>query len=344
MAHVTPLPPPAREAIELDESRRLYLVENLGRGNAAAVYRGYLEGGSRLKRAVAVKVFDVASSDERDIVIPRLARVARHSACVHHPNVASVTEFGLFGPAEPYFIGELVQGRSLAAFMEALVLAGQRMPLDLALFIGTEIAEGLIGARLAISPDDQRQIGVVHGDLSMREVLLSWNGEVKVTDFGVSRAVGAASTVRRIGMLARRAATVAPEVACGQKGDARSDVFSLGVLLHEILVGPRFPSTMSDTEMLDMASEGFVDAPMFAPQLPADIRTLVERALEVDPSRRFPHSGAVAYELRRAAMAMGVGDGRLFLRHAMQNVLDQTMSDESDERPVAAHSLARSRR
>jgi serine/threonine-protein kinase len=183
-------------------------------------------------------------------------------------------------------------------------------------------------------------VGFAHGDLSTREVLLSRHGEVRVSDFGLARAVGSASTVRRIAMLARRAATVAPEVAQGRKDDACSDVFSLGILLHEMLVGPRFPAGMPDKEMLDRARDGYVHTTLFGPQPPEDVRGIVQRAIAIDPANRYPHAGALAYELRRAAMAMGVGDGRVFLRNAMQTVLEEWPEDDpsnavSDERPVA---------
>jgi serine/threonine protein kinase len=306
----------------------------VGRGTTAAVYRGVLESGAKVRRLVAVKVFDVVATDERDVVVPRIARAVRHAAYVQHPNVVESYDFGSFESGQPFVLSQLIEGRSLAALTDGFADRHQRIPLDLALFIGTEIAEGLIGARVAVAPDG-RQLGVTHGDLSSRDVLLSWNGEVKISDFGISRAVGAASTVRRIAMLARRATTLAPEVAQGEKGDARADVFSLGILLHEMLMGPRFPVGMKDAEMLERARAGHVHTPMFAPQLPSDLHAIVARAVAVDPALRFPHAGALAYELRRAGMALGVGDGRVFLRNSMQNVLDETLNEaSSDERPI----------
>jgi serine/threonine-protein kinase len=229
-------------------------------------------------------------------------------------------------------ITQLVEGQSLAALMEVYARSQRRMPLDLGLFIGTEVAEALVAARRATTLDG-RKIGFSHGDLSPREVLLSWNGEVKVSDFGVARAVGAASTVRRIEMLAKRVATVAPEVAQGQKDDPRSDVFSLGVLLHEMLVGPRFPAGMPDADKLECSRTGYVHIPALGPQLPPRLRDVLLRAIAVDPDRRYPHAGALAFDLRRAAMELGVGDGRVFLRNALRNLFDATECDDDFETP-----------
>jgi serine/threonine-protein kinase len=327
MPRVTPLQSTTlRDEIPLSQSRRLLLGEALGRGNVATVYRGLLESEGRVKRPVAVKLFEAVASDERENVFPRLERLARHAAYVQHPNVVETYEFGILGTSQPYLITQIVEGMSLTSLLESYARTRKRVPLDLALFIGLEVAEALVGTRRATAPDGRR-VGFAHGDLSTREVLLSWHGEVKVSDFGVARAVGAASAVRRIAMLAKRVATVAPEVAQGQKDDPRSDVFSLGVLLHEMVIGPRFPAGMPDADKLKCARTGYVHTSAFGPQLPDRLRDVLLRSIAIDPDVRYADAGMVAYDLRRIAMEMGVGDGRVFLRNALQNLMDDTEND-----------------
>jgi len=303
----------------------------VGRGGMATVYRGLLEGPFGMARAVAVKVFDVMASDECEVVLAALAMASQRAACVRHPNVVRVEDFGLLGPAQPYLVEELVEGRSLARFSGQVVRQRERFPLDLGLFIGAEVAEALAGARLASSPEGMR-LGVVHGELSACDVLLSWHGEVKVGDFGITAAARAGSSVRSVRSLTRRLRALAPEVARGKPGDARSDVFSLGVLLREMLVGPRFPAFVSDAEALAWARDGVVHQSMFEPRLPQPLQGILTRAVEREPSHRYPHAGALAYELRRVALAMGVGDGRAFLRTALARAFgDQGKNDPDEE-------------
>lgn len=330
MARPTPLIPPPASDVPQGEGRTLRIGAQIGRGSAATVYRGTVEGRFGLRRQVAVKVFDVIASDEHEGVMASLASAARRAACVRHPNVVRVEDFGVLGPAQPYVVVELLEGRPLARLLAHIARRRERLPLDLALFIGLEIAEGLEGARIATSPEGTR-MGVVHGELSACDVLLSWQGEVKVGDFGLGLASRAASGVRNTASVASRIRALSPEVARGKPGDARSDVFSLGVLLRELLVGPRFPPFATDSQALAWARDGVVHQGMFEPQPPPLLRTVLTRALERDPRRRYPHAGALAAELRRAALSMGVGDGRSFLRSALSRAFGEDGGLDKDE-------------
>jgi serine/threonine-protein kinase len=229
--------------------------------------------------------------------------------------------------------------------LDAFDAQGQKVPPDLALFIGIEVAEALAGAR-----SGGEGPLLLHGDLSARDVLLSSHGEVKVSDFGISAAVGAASAVRSRGSISRRVVTLAPEVAQGGKADGRADVFSLGALLHVMLVGPRFSRENTDDEVLMRAVEGSFEPRLFGPRLPPEILDLIERATHPEAERRLGDPAILAYELRRAAMALGVGDGRVFLRHAMQatftsdTVVDADGPTAPTLRPTARPRAAAGRR
>jgi serine/threonine protein kinase len=335
MGRVTPIPPfaikPTSSApvstvpeapLELADGRRLAVGERLGKGSDASVYRAVVEGAGGVRRVVALKMFDAIATEEREKVVTRLGKAIRRAGVIHHPNVVQAYDFGVHN-WQPFALTELVEGASLAELLDAYQANGQKIPPDLALFIGIEMAEALHGAltRMETPPRTHRY---VHGDLSAREVLLSWYGEVKVSDFGIRAAATAASGVRSRLSLASRALTLSPEVAQGDRPDARTDIFALGALLRFMLVGPRFAPGLPDEAILVMANEGAFAERLFGPRLPADIEDLLARATRPDPDRRISDPGSFAYELRRAAMALGVGDGRVFLRSALHAQLGGT--------------------
>jgi eukaryotic-like serine/threonine-protein kinase len=340
MARVTPLTPPPNVPVELNDRRTLAFGPRIGKGCRASVFRATVDGAAGVRRNVAVKLFDVVASEERDVVVPRIARAIRNVADVRHPNVVQAYEFGIHRGQQPFALLELIEGRSLADLLETFDEKGQRLPPDLALFIGIEVAEALAGAH-AGSRDGSGPGHLIHGDLSARDVLLSWHGEVKVSDFGISAAVGAASAVRSRMSIAKRVVTLAPEVAQGDRADARADVFSLGALLHVMLLGPRFSRDTPDDEILTSAVAGVFEARMFGPRLPPAILDLIERATNADPERRIDDPAILAYELRRAAMALGVGDGRVFLRHAMDSMFGGDTLIEADGPTAPSRPTAR---
>lgn len=320
------------ECLELGDGRYVEIGELVGKGSASAVYRARLCTENGVKRSVAVKLFNTVASDEAEAVVARLVHTARRVACVEHPNVAQVYECGMwFG--QPFLIVELVDGVALDALHDTFTSKKRRMPLDLALFIATEVAEALSAARTQRDHDGV-QLNIVHHSLAPREIRLSWRGEVKVTDFETSIARPASSAVRSLRGVAGRAVGMAPEVAQGCLGDARSDVFSFGILLRELLVGPRFPDSLSNADAIRLAREGYVQPITFQPHLPAAVVDIMVRALQVEPEARYPNASAMAVDLRRAAFSMGVGDGRYFLRSALEREWSQYAEEVTCEHPL----------
>ena len=319
--------------IRLDEHRHLTVQGELGRGAFGTVYRATLHQPWGLERPVAMKVFTRLAAGEEEMAVTALALACRSWGSVRHPNVVGLHEFGVLTGKQAFALEELLEGCSLASLLESYARRSMRMPLDLALFLGVELAEGLDGARCARNAEGRR-VGLIHGALSAREVLLSSRGEVKISDFGVAmaaRAMGASSSLLTT---SARVETLAPEVVQGEAPTARSDVFSLGVVLWQMLAGPRYPAHLGEAERLEYARKGLVRASVFDPVLTQDLKETVLRAVEADPERRFPNAGALAYQLRRLALSMGVGDGRVFLKHAMINAFSPDPSEEAATREM----------
>jgi serine/threonine-protein kinase len=338
MRQLSAFQPLSLEHVDLGGGRRVRVVQRLGKGSVSAVYRCVLESPYGVEKAVALKVFDSVASDEAEHVFRLLRDTAARGACVRHPNVVEIHEVG-FLRQQAYFVEELVDGVGLHALLERWATRGRRMPLDLALFIATEVAEGLNGARVAKGPEGM-QLGVLHGGLTPRDILLSWRGEVKVSDFEISTARAASSSVRSLSSVASRAATMAPEVAQGLPGDARADVFALGVILREMIVGPRFPGGVTNAQALELARDGYVHPIALGPHLPHELQYILGRALALDPADRYPNASRLAYDLQRVTLSMGVGDGRWFLRRALDHEWGNDACEVTAERPFATPSQA----
>lgn len=311
----------------LRDGRTVEIDAFIGSGSKSTVYSGWLTDQNDFQRRVAVKVFAPMALDAESV--GKLTAAYRRSALISHPNVAEVLTIDDGSRGQYCAIGELVSGCSLAQLASAYARSRRRVPTDLALFIAIEIAEGLLGARHVHVPGGHG-VGLLHNDLSPRQVLLSWNGEVKVGDFGISEALPAGSGIRERGPIAEGLRHLAPEIVSGERGDPRSDVFALGVIMHELLRGSRFPDDADDDEVLRLACDGAVHIRVNDPLLPAEIGRILLRAVQVDRRDRYPHAGVLAYDLRRAAMDMGVGDGRAYLRKAMSDMSEALFSTDGD--------------
>lgn len=306
--------------IPLGEERWVELERVLGWGDDATVYAASLRTAHGLARPVALKLFARTASEEREAVHARLVASACRVAAIDHPNVARVYECGEVD-GHFFLVTELARGPNLGAFQDGFARRGRRVPLDLGLFIAAEVAEALSAARLTTGPDGV-QLGVLHRALGPREVLLTMRGEVKVTDFEISGVRASTSSIRNLRGIGARLGTMAPEVVQGGEADARADVFSLGVLLRELFIGPRFPQGITSRQALRYAREGYVEPFSFQPNLPPGLVAAMERALAVEPEHRYPNATPLAADLRREAFALGVGDGRYFLRAALERADD----------------------
>ncbi len=310
----------------LGAGRRLALGASLGTGAFSNVYAATLTLPYGIARQVAVKLFRLPSADDLESATALVRRAAQTLALVSHPNVVELLEFSLID-GHPLLVCELVDGLSLQRLGEWFGELQRRLPLDLALFIGVEIAEGLNGARLAKNLRAV-QLGTLHLDLTPKDVLLSRHGEVKVGGFGLAGIRRLESSVQSNASMASRIGYLSPEVAYGDRGDARSDVFTLGLILREMLIGPRLPPNIHGTEALRLAREAYLHPVTIEPHLPPPVKAVLARALEPDPDSRYPHAGAMAFELRRAAIALGVGDGRAALRSMLAKERDEEITNE----------------
>jgi|SRR5579872_208682 len=272
---------------------RYRIVDRIGAGGMGVVYRATDE---HLHRTIALKFLPPAL--ERDP--ERLARFrneARTLAALNHPHIVTVYEVSQEGDT-PFFVMELVDGDTLRSRLRAGPL-----PVGEALEITSQVARGLAAAH---------EKGVIHRDIKPENVMIRRDGYVKVLDFGIALLRGpdsgvstwfTAGSIETVGGgPAGTPAYMSPEQIDGGLVDARTDLFALGVLLCEALVGrnPFARSGVLDTAAAIRETPASVERPLA--DLPADVRTIVVRALQRDAAQRYPTAADFAAELRQAVM------------------------------------------
>ncbi|AEF39683.1 serine/threonine-protein kinase [Hoyosella subflava] len=252
------------------------LVERIGSGGAGVVWRAVDE---RLERSVAVKQIPIQPSlpdSEREMIRQRAIREARNAARFHHPNaivVYDITEH----EGHPCLVMEYFESRSLAEVLKAHTA----LPLAQAVSMGEQVSGALIAAHDA---------GIVHRDIKPGNILLDDFGTAKITDFGISRAVGDIN-LTATGLVSGTAAYLPPEVAQGADPTPASDVFSLGAtLLHAVDGEPPYGNNQNSLALLYAAANGQVREPRHA----GAATDLLRHLLSVNPGDRPSMSQAHA--------------------------------------------------
>ena len=268
------------------------IVEKLGQGGMGEVYRAHDE---KLDRDIALKVL-LASALTDETARARLLREARSAAALNHPHICTVHEVGE-ADGQTYIAMEFVEGKPLSEFVR-----GQGLPVETALRYGSQIADGLGHAH---------ERGVVHRDLKSANVVITSEGRAKVLDFGLAKRLEGRAlsevTTQSQGLLTQPGAVMgtlpymAPEQLRGEPADARSDVWALGVVLHEMLVGERPFRGQTGYEL----SSAILNQPPPAlpARVPVELRAVIERCLAKEPGRRYHQGG----EVRAALEAVQAG-------------------------------------
>jgi serine/threonine-protein kinase len=298
---------------------RYRVEQELGRGGMAKVYRGQ---DTVLGRTVAIKILAPQFADDQDFV-HRFRREAQAAARISNHNLVSVFDTGSDDGVH-FIVMEYVEGRTLAD----LIAGGGRILPDRAIEIGIDVCHALEAAHAQ---------GVIHRDIKPGNIMLDGNGRVKVTDFGIARVTSNSETIAQTAAVLGTASYLSPEQAQGQPVDGRSDLYSLGCVLFEMVTG-RAPF-LGDSPVA-VASKHVLEQPTppsrLNPDVSPDLDAVILRALAKNPANRYQTAEEFREDLERVRRGQPV-NATPILPAGTTQVIDRPASRTAVLPPTASH-------
>ncbi|HEX9733354.1 MAG TPA: protein kinase [Thermoanaerobaculia bacterium] len=288
---------PPRDAAEGEVFGDYTLIRRIAVGGMAEVWQARRRGVEGFQKTVAIKKILCHLTGSSDFVTMFIDE-AKLAAQLNHNNIIQIYDLGKVD--EDFFIAmEYVDGMDLRTILNTARDTRRPLPMGLALLITSSVARALDYAHRK-RDFDNRALGLVHRDVSPQNVLISFEGEIKLCDFGIVKAVAKASTTQ-MGALKGKLQYMSPEQAWGKPVDARSDVFSLGSVFFEMLTGTRLFSGESEIGVLDAVRECRLRPPReLVPAIPEEVDRIVRRALAKSPEERYQTAGEMEEDLKQA--------------------------------------------
>ena len=270
------------------------LLEPIATGGMAEVYRARMRGMEGFEKIVAIKRILPHLSDNTEFV-SMFVDEAKLAAQLQHPNIIHIYDLGRI--ERSYYIAmEYVDGRDLRSLLRLLDEKGTRLPLGLAILIGARLAAALDYAHRKRDLQGEA-LALVHRDISPQNILISFDGEIKLCDFGIAKAASKASHTRA-GALKGKLQYMSPEQAWGKDIDHRSDIFSLGLVIYEMVTGRKAFAGDSELSVLEQVREPHITMPRdIDPAIPPQVERAVMRALRDDRDERYQTAAEFAGDL-----------------------------------------------
>jgi serine/threonine protein kinase len=308
------------------------LLKKIGAGGMAEVFKAKRIGHEGFEQVVAIKRILpalLAEEDEEEVAEfrKRFIDEAKLSALLSHKNIAKISDFGPIG--DNYFIAmEYVWGKDLRTILRRCRAQSMVFPLSLALHIAKEVASALNCAHNQ-KDSSGRNLNIIHRDISPQNILISYEGEIKVVDFGIAKAE-MQHTKTLTGGFKGKFAYASPEQAAGKRTiDRRSDIFSLGICLYEMITGEKLFKG-GDISTLEKVREARVEPLPSAlnPEVSPVIEAKVLKALEREPDKRYQNASDMERDLGSALFKIAESDPALQLREFMQTLFQTEIQEE----------------
>jgi TonB family protein len=298
---------------------RYQLLEKIAAGGMAEVYKARMRGEEGFEKIVAIKRILPHMADNDDFITMFIDE-AKLAAQLTHNNIIHIYDLGK-EDAYHYIAMEYVEGKDLRSILKTGSEKGYPLPVDLALFIASKVANALDYAHRRMGLDG-KELNLVHRDVSPQNVLISFEGDIKLCDFGIAKAATKVQQTQA-GALKGKLQYMSPEQAWGKKVDRRTDIFSLGIVLFEMLTGERLFSGDTDLTILEQVRDARSEAPSVKnPDVPKKVDQIVLKALAKNPQDRYQNASEMEKDINSVLYsfqpAPGPADLAIFMHRLVE--------------------------
>jgi serine/threonine-protein kinase len=275
---------------------RYFLLDHIAQGGMAEIYRARLASVDGAGRLIVIKRIQAGYGNNTEFLQMFRSEI-KVTMGFNHPNIVQLYDFGE-EQGQPYIAMEMVDGKNLRQFMNRFNEVKKKFPVELAAYIIENAAAGLHYAHTFKDKISGHHLSIVHRDVSPQNILIAFEGTIKVIDFGIAKA-NTNSESTRAGVIKGKPSYLSPEQISGEPLDGRSDVFALGIVLWELLVGRKLFAGDNDLAVLKLieSSQTYVKPPStYNPAVPKELDYIVLKALAKQVDKRYQ----TAEELQRA--------------------------------------------
>jgi serine/threonine-protein kinase len=315
-------------SVSLETYGRYQLLKKLATGGMAEIYLARQRGPEGFEKLLVVKRILPHLAENEDFISMFLDE-ARIAARLNHPNVVQIFDLG--AQDDSFFIAmEYIHGEDVRRVWKQAEKQGRPIPTALICRIIIEACAGLDYAHKKVDASG-RPLNIVHRDISPQNILVSFEGAVKIVDFGIAKAADQA-TVTRSGVLKGKYSYMSPEQASGQPIDCRTDIFALGVVLYELLTGTRLFKRATDIQTLNAVTECRVAPPSdINSRIPKSLDAIVMKALAKDRTQRYAEARQLGAELEAWLLAEGLPSSSAILAEFLQTIYAERLAREQEE-------------
>ncbi len=300
------------------------LLDKIAEGGMAELFRAKLTGAQGFEKLIAIKRILPNLSGEENLLSAFIDE-AKLAALLHHENIIQIYDFGSMD--DQYFIAmEYLFGKDLRTVSRTVRKKDQELGLENILYIICRICAGLDYSH-NLKDLQGKALNIIHRDINPQNILITYEGQVKVIDFGIAKAASH-NTKTRENLIKGKLAYMSPEQANGQAIDHRSDIFSTGIILYELLADRRMfqGETM---HVLSLVREAQYDPPEeVIPNLPAKLNAILHRALAKDPDERFRHAGEMLADIEEFMFELSLRSNARSFAGYMKELFEEEHAQE----------------